>query len=108
MEETKTSPNTKYKPDVELAISIIARHNRIYENQLKYTKQARDEIRRQARAQSIEVPIWESHWKELDEWKDLIAQHNLEEEPSNFDLAPPPLTPPPTRTLKPFERRGNS
>jgi hypothetical protein len=66
LEENGTAPRTIYKPDIELAASIIARHEKIHENQLKYTKQAQDRKLRQARAQGIEIP-WESHWKELDE-----------------------------------------
>jgi hypothetical protein len=78
----------------ETAESIIARHKQVQASRNKFVYQARDGKRKLAATQGIAIPKWEMYWKELDEWKDLMVEEEI-------DLAPTPPTTPIPRPRKP-------
>ncbi len=85
----------------ESAESIIARHKQVQVSRNKFVYQARDGKRKLAAAQSISIPKWEMYWKELDEWKDLMVEQEIDRELYQHDLAPTPPTTPIPRPRKP-------
>jgi hypothetical protein len=85
----------------DTAESIIARHKQAQESRNRFVTQARDAKRRLAAVQGIAIPAWEKYWEELDEWKNLIVEEEIDRELHQNGMAPTPPTTPIPRPPKP-------
>jgi hypothetical protein len=57
------------------------------------------------------IPRWEDYWKELDEWRDLVVEQEIDRELYQHGFAPTPPTTPVPRPVKPKDLEnvgGNS
>ena len=101
---------SKKRAQPESAESIIARHEQIRRIRTRFANQARDAKRRHAAARGIPIPRWEAYWRELDEWKNLMIEQEIDKELHANGHAPtPPTTPiPPPHKPDNLEKVGGN
>ena len=91
----------KNTTEPETAESIIARHMQVQESRNRFVNQARDAKRKLAAARGIPILRWEEYWAELDEWRVLMVEQEVERELYRIGQAPTPPTTPIPRPGKP-------
>ncbi|XMA13438.1 hypothetical protein WAI453_006229 [Rhynchosporium graminicola] len=62
----------------KLIDNILHKHEKTQQSRERYTKMARDSKCKIASSKGIQIPKWETYWKELDEWKKLAADREIE------------------------------
>lgn len=98
-------------PQPKTSESIIAQLKQAQEPHSRFINQARDAKRKLAAAQGMAIPRWEDYWKELDEWRDLVVEQEIDRELYQHGFAPTPPTTPVPRPVKPKDLEnvgGNS
>lgn len=101
----------KKSADPETSESIIARHKQAQEPHDLFINKARDAKRKAAAAQGIAIPKWERYWEDLDEWRSLVIEQEIDRDLYQHGFAPTPPTSPIPRPLKPKDLEdvgGNS